>query len=85
VLAVSDNVIAFPTPRGLVLHDVERDKYFKLNAIGALVWNYIDGSRDVEEIVEAVYTQIINPPETINEDVQAFISTALELGVICKI
>ena len=60
----------------------ERSAVHVLNAIGTEVWNRIDGSRTVAQIVEEVVDEYDVPPEQARRDVLAFVAALQEHGMV---
>ena len=67
---------------GMVLVNCDTGTALAVNRTGALVWNLIDGRRNPEEIAEAVRRNFHNPPDTVNDDVAALLTTLAEDGFI---
>lgn len=53
-----------------------------VNATGVLVWSLVDGKRTVEEIVAAVKERFPDAPETVRNDVLAYLTKLTEEGFI---
>jgi len=53
-----------------------------VNATGVLVWSLVDGKRTVEEIVAAVKNRFPNAPDTVRDDVLAYLTKLTEEGII---
>ena len=53
-----------------------------VNATGVLVWSFVDGKRTVEEIIAAVKGRFPNAPETVRDDVLAYLTKLTEEGFI---
>lgn len=55
---------------------------FNLNATGAEIWEKIDGTRRVEEIIEELKSEYDHPPEAIEREVLDFLHNLYEAGMI---
>ena len=53
-----------------------------VNATGALVWSLVNGKRTIEEIIAAVKGRFPNAPETVRDDVLAYLTKLTEEGFI---
>lgn len=69
-------------PEGAVLLHLETGAYHGLNQVGYLVWNAIDGTRTVGEIVELVRTQVLDPPAELDDEVRQFLEGARDRGLL---
>jgi len=67
---------------GKVMVNCDTGAAIALNRTGALVWTLIDGKRNPEEIAEAVSRNFSDAPDTIKDDVAAFLMTLSEDGFI---
>jgi len=57
----------------LLLLDVEGGMYFSLDNVGRRVWALCDGSRSIEEIVDAICEEYDAPRAVIDADVRDLI------------
>jgi hypothetical protein len=53
-----------------------------VNATGMLVWSLVDGKRTIEEIIAAVKDRFPNAPDTVRDDVLAYLTKLTEEGFI---
>ncbi len=53
-----------------------------VNATGVLVWSLVDGKRTIEDIVTAVKDRFPDAPDTVREDVLAYLTKLTEEGFI---
>ncbi len=53
-----------------------------VNATGVLVWSLVDGKRTVAEILAAVKDRFPNAPDTVRDDVLAYLTKLTEEGFI---
>ena len=53
-----------------------------VNATGVLVWSLVDGKRTIEEIIAAVKDRFPNAPDTVRDDVLAYLTKLTEEGFI---
>jgi hypothetical protein len=61
----SDSVLWVFTPNGILLHNLDTDRYVELNSALCLAWSYIDGVHSLDEIRKICF------PEITDEDVQS--------------
>ncbi|MCX6690481.1 MAG: PqqD family protein [Methanoregula sp.] len=67
---------------GKVMVNCDTGATIALNKTGALVWTLIDGRRNPEEIAEAVSRNFSDAPDTVKNDVAAFLVTLSEEGFL---
>jgi len=53
-----------------------------VNVTGILVWSLVDGKRTIEEIIVAVKDRFPNAPDTVRDDVLAYLTKLTEEGFI---
>ncbi len=58
---------------GAVLLNVETTGYYKLNPIGALIWERLETPSSLDEIVEHVLRNSEGAPTTLRQDVESFV------------
>jgi len=66
---------------GGVLTQLDTGQYHGLNSVGTLIWSLIDG-RTFAELVEAVRSEIVEPPPQLAEDISEFIGALLQRRLI---
>ena len=50
--------------------ETQRGTYFTLDEVGAYVWNLLDGTKDLDQVVDAVCEAYDVPPETARSDIR---------------
>jgi hypothetical protein len=68
-----DRVLTQTAAGTLVLLDLDGGQYYSLDEVSARVWELCDGEHAVGAIVETISTEYEAPPDTIYEDVVAFL------------
>jgi len=58
---------------GVLLH-LESGEYYGLNDIGCMIWALIDGERTVTDVVDAIRSEVEDPPTALTDDVNRFIA-----------
>jgi len=53
-----------------------------VNATGVLVWSLVDGKRTIEEIIAAVRNRFPDAPDTVRDDVLAYLRKLTEEGFV---
>ena len=53
-----------------------------INPVGVAVWKLMNGERNLENIVEEVRDRFVDVPETVFEEVSAFVSNLAESGFV---
>lgn len=66
----------------VVLLHLESGAYHELNAVGALIWELVDGERDVSGIAEEVRSRVEDPPEGLESEVSGFLADLRERDLI---
>ena len=64
-----------------ILFDPETGAMFGINAVGALVWNHLDGRHTLDDLVETIAVNCESPPPEVRRHVEAFLGAVLELGL----
>jgi Coenzyme PQQ synthesis protein D (PqqD) len=67
---------------GAVLLHLETGAYHGLNPVGWVVWELIDGTRTVAELVQGVRARIDDPPPGVEDDVVTFLDGAQARGLV---
>ena len=65
-----------------VLLHLESGAYHELNAIGAVIWELLDGNRSASQIVDEVRTRVDDPPDDLEEVVAGFLARLRERDLI---
>ena len=66
----------------VVLLNLETGQYHELNAIGALIWDLLDGSRGTEEVSAKLREKVKDPPSDLDAIVAGFLSDLEERGLV---
>ena len=66
----------------LVILDVPSGRYFELNDVGALVWEHLDGSTTVEDLIDRVVADYDVDRDTAARDVQDLLGQLIEAGLV---
>jgi coenzyme PQQ biosynthesis protein PqqD len=61
-----------------ILLDVENGQYYALDELSGRIWELCDGSHSVSAMVEAICRDYDAPPETVEQDVLAFLGEMAE-------
>ena len=80
-----DGVVARAVGDEMVLLDLRSGVYYSLNAVGAIVWQGIDRSASLEQIVADTVSEFEVDAETAREDVRGFLRSAAEAGLIAEV
>jgi coenzyme PQQ biosynthesis protein PqqD len=64
-----DGILTQQMPDALVLLDTKGGTYFSLDEVGARVWELVDGTRTVTDVVAQLAQEFDAPSETIRDDV----------------
>jgi len=66
---------------GVLLH-LETGAYHGVNPVGLVIWELIDGERTVANLIEATRARVDNPPPQLDQDVIAFLKSAVERDLV---
>ena len=67
---------------GSVLLHLDSGAYHGLNPVGAEIWALIDGRRAAPEIADELRLRVAGAPDTIGDEVRAFLEELHERGLI---
>lgn len=76
------DVVHRPLAGGAVVLDLETGAYFQVNGVGALVWDLLDGVRDVAAVAAEVARRVEDVPPDAEADVLAFCAALVERGLV---
>lgn len=66
----------------VVLLHLESGAYHELNEVGALIWELLDGERDVSRIAREVRSRVEEPPDDLENEVAGFLTDLRERDLI---
>jgi hypothetical protein len=87
VVQRNPNVVAreLGPPDGAVLLHLETGAYHGLNPVGFVVWELIDGEKNVSSLVDGVRGRMQGVPDHVEADVMAFLEAALARDLIAVV
>jgi len=65
-----------------VMLDLHGERYFGLNAVGTVIWNFLTTSPTVEEAVKAVCRRFDAPETTIRQDIEILTRELVDNGLL---
>ena len=65
-----------------VMMDLEKGKYYAMNAVGSFIWDMIEEERNVEDIIEDLLNEFEITRETCEETVLRFLNGLEDEGLI---
>lgn len=80
--ALADRNLTAPPPEDFAVMLSNHGEMFQLNLVGAYVWEKIDGTRSVGEIVDLVHATFRVDWERAKSDVTSLINRLDELGLV---
>ena len=80
----SDTAMARRVDDDLVILDIPSGQYFELNAVGALLWDRLDGTHSVDDLIEAVLGEYDVDRETATTDVEDLLGEMIRAGLVVK-
>lgn len=66
---------------GVLLH-LETGAYHGMNAVALVIWELVDGERTVADLIEATRARVDNAPPQLDQDVIAFLKSAVERDLV---
>jgi pyrroloquinoline quinone biosynthesis protein D len=70
----ADRILAQDSNDTLLLLALDGGMYFSLEGVGRRVWALCDGTRSVEQLVDAIFSEYDAPRDVIDSDVRELIS-----------
>ncbi|MCL6554092.1 MAG: PqqD family protein, partial [Firmicutes bacterium] len=67
---------------GAVLLNLESGAYYGLNEVGVMVWNLLDGTRTLEDVLHELRKHVTEAPVSLGADVQAFVAHLARCGLV---
>ena len=80
----SDTAMARRVDDDLVILDIPSGKYFELNDVGALLWERLDGTQSVEDLIDVVLAEYDVDRETASKDVEDLLGELIRSGLVVK-
>ena len=80
----SDTAMARRVDDDLVILDIPSGKYFELNDVGALLWERLDGTQSVEDLIDLVLAEYDVDRETASKDVENLLGEMIRSGLVVK-
>lgn len=69
---------------GVLLH-MDSGAYHGVNQLGLVVWELLDGTRTVADVVEIVRSRVSNSPQELQADVVSFLNRVVERGLVAVV
>jgi Coenzyme PQQ synthesis protein D (PqqD) len=66
---------------GVLLH-LESGAYHGLNEVGTLIWGLLDEEKTLDELVEGLRGQLLDPPDDLRGDVERFVADLRERDLL---
>lgn len=82
VVKQNENIIASDIDDEKVMMSIEKGYYYGLDSVGSRVWDLIDKSMKVSDLVDELMMKYDVERETCEEDVMAFLGELLEAGIV---
>jgi hypothetical protein len=79
--SVADETIVVPIRAGVG----DLDSIYTFNDVGAVIWSLIDGTKNIDEIVDEVTDRFEVKPEEARKDVLEFLGTLGTAGLIAPV
>jgi pyrroloquinoline quinone biosynthesis protein D len=74
----AERVLVQDSTDTLLLLALDEGMYFSLDGVGRRVWDLCDGTRSVEQLVDAIFAEFDAPREVIDADVRELIGQLAE-------
>lgn len=78
----SDTAMARRVDDNLVILDIPTGQYFELNDVGALLWDRLDGSNSVEDLINVVLAEYDIDRQTASTDVEDLLGEMIRAGLV---
>ena len=65
-----------------VLYNPDTAEAVGTNPVGVAVWKRMDGKSSIEEIVSEIKNSFEDTPDTVSEEIAAFVNTLAESGFV---
>jgi hypothetical protein len=75
-------VVTQPVGSEMVVLDLETGLYHSLNEVGALLYEHLDNGATRDELIEVVTTHFDVMAEQAAHDIDAFLATEIESGMV---
>jgi len=82
---MSGDVVSRDVPDGAMLVDVQTGSAFKLNQVGAEVWQQLDGERAVADIIAGLEQRYRIGIEQLTRDVGALLEDLQKQGLVTRV
>lgn len=84
VFVRSENILSFPIQNGIYIHNTENDSFYSFEeGVGTYLWENLDGSRNVKEIILGMVEMIENCRyNDVKQDIFSFIDELKNEGLI---
>ena len=80
----SDTAMARRLDDDLVILDIPSGHYFEVNDVGALVWEHLDGTNTVDDLVGKVLEEYDVDRNTATTDVHELLGQLIEAGLVVE-
>lgn len=66
----------------ITVKDLESNWFFPLNEVASLIWDLMDGTYTITEMVDYICSEYDAQPTTVKSDVSDFVEQALDLNLV---
>lgn len=77
-----ETVISADLEEAIVMMDIEKGQYYSLNEVGSKIWDMLTEPIQVHAICENLMTDFDVSAEVCQQEVLAYLTELLELGII---
>jgi len=81
----AERVLVQDSSDALLLLALDGGMYFSLDGVGRRVWDLCDGTRSVEQLVDAIFAEYDAPREVIDADVRELVGQLAEERLLAPI
>lgn len=81
-LTRNPDLVAARVDEDLVMMSVENGRYFSINSLGGRIWELLEGSVTINEIVKAICEEYDVSEDVCRSDVTAFVKQLSDLGFV---
>lgn len=84
VYAISKDTVVEELEDGIAVTRLGSDRLWILNTTGCAIWDLLDGLTPLETIISRLATRFGETPDTISQDVSAFIDRLLAASLVVE-
>lgn len=76
------NFLANPVGEEIIILNMETGDYLGLNAVGASIWQQLQESRTVQQLINTLMTEYEIDPKTCSDETFSYLDKLAQLGLL---